>query len=192
MYLSFLSRRRRFTMSAGTNASATNNNTQKMNAPSENHAAELSKRCCGVKLYLDNSTGNQKVDGGIVEEIFRACSSLGVTLVAHCEDPQINARAAREIMEGKDRSIALHSTMRPPESEEAAIQYAIEMAGRCGTRLHIAHLSTAQGVELELYTPCSKTVIRPRWGVLAVELPAPLPLQGRALVVELLDAPDGI
>ncbi|HRH93455.1 MAG TPA: amidohydrolase family protein, partial [Candidatus Peribacteria bacterium] len=45
----------------------------------------LKARCSGLKLYLDHSTGNQKVDGGIVEEIFQACKDLGIPLIAHCE-----------------------------------------------------------------------------------------------------------
>jgi dihydroorotase len=105
----------------------------------------LKARCCGVKLYLDHSTGNQKVDGGIVGEIFEACGALGIPIIAHCEDPGIN-RAAAEA--NTDTDISAHSRVRPPESEAASIAGAIAMARTSGAALHIAHLSTAQGLGL--------------------------------------------
>ncbi len=111
----------------------------------------LKNHCSGVKLYLDHSTGDQKVDGGIVEEIFRTCAELKIPLVAHCEDPEINAKAKTEVETQNFASlhdISLHSTMRPPESEAASIEYAISMARKTGAALHIAHLSTKQGIEL--------------------------------------------
>ncbi|MCA9370539.1 MAG: dihydroorotase family protein [Candidatus Peregrinibacteria bacterium] len=106
----------------------------------------LRRRLCGVKLYLDHSTGNQKVDGGIVEDIFKRCSELGAPLVAHCEDAEINAEAAK--MFAKQTDVSLHSLMRPSASEATAIEYAINLAKKHGTPFHIAHLSTAQGIDL--------------------------------------------
>ena len=112
---------------------------------------ELRRRLCGVKLYLDHSTGNQKVDGGIVEEIFKVCAKLDAPLVAHCEDADINAEAAKLIQEaagGSTTDVSLHSVMRPSASEAKAIAFAIGLAKKHGTRFHVAHLSTAQGIEL--------------------------------------------
>lgn len=112
----------------------------------------LKNHCCGVKLYLDHSTGDQKVDGGIVEEIFRTCAELGIPLVAHCEDPKVNAKAKSEVETPRGgvsaNSVALHSAMRPPESEAASIEYAIGMVRKTGAAFHIAHLSTKQGIDL--------------------------------------------
>ncbi len=111
----------------------------------------LKNHCCGVKLYLDHSTGDQKVDGGIVEDIFQTCAELGIPLVAHCEDPEMNAEAKSKV-ETKNSAplndVSLHSTMRPPESEATSIEYAIGMVRKTGAALHVAHLSTAQGIEL--------------------------------------------
>lgn len=101
--------------------------------------------CCGVKLYLDHSTGNQKVDGGIVEDVFRTCYELGIPLIAHCEDPDVNAAAAKQ---NTSTDVATHSSMRPPESEAASITYAIGLSRKIGTPLQIAHLTTKQGIAL--------------------------------------------
>jgi len=105
----------------------------------------LRNYCCGVKLYLDHSTGNQKVEGGIVEDIFKTCTDLNLTLVAHCEDPEMNAKAAEMNVK---TDISAHSAMRPAESEAAAIEYAIGIASKYDTKFHVAHMSTKQGVAL--------------------------------------------
>ena len=111
----------------------------------EQHA-NLARQCCGVKLYLDHSTGNQKVEGGIVEEIFKVCAELDVTLVAHCEDAEMNTQCEAQHQGASD--ISLHSEMRPAESEAKSIEFAISLARSQKTRFHVAHLSTAQGIEL--------------------------------------------
>lgn len=119
----------------------------------------IKRHCSGLKLYLDHSTGNQKVDGGIVDEIFRTCAELHIPLVAHCEDAAINEASSvkpppssadygRTGEAHSSSDISLHSAMRPPESEAKAISDAISFAQKHGTHLHIAHLSTAQGIDL--------------------------------------------
>jgi len=112
----------------------------------DEETVELRKRCCGVKLYLDHSTGDQKVDAGILKKVFAACKYYDVQLVAHCEDPQTNA-LAKEMLRGR-ADVAAHSEMRPPESEEKAIMDAIALVRETGARLHVAHLSTRQGIDL--------------------------------------------
>jgi dihydroorotase len=105
----------------------------------------LQSRVAGVKLYLDHSTGNQKVDSSLLDDIFQACSDHNVTLVAHCEDPDINASAAAQ---NTRTNIAAHSLVRPAHSETTAIEFAIGLAKKHGTHLHIAHLSTEGGIAL--------------------------------------------
>ncbi len=106
---------------------------------------DLRSRCCGVKLYLDHSTGNQKVAGAIVEDIFKTCAELGLTLVAHCEDSDMNAQSAAK---NTRSDIAAHSEVRPAESEAKSIEFAIGLAKKFGTKFHVAHLSTKQGIDL--------------------------------------------
>lgn len=113
-------------------------------AGTSEESVRLRQRCCGIKLYLDHSTGNQKVEGGIVEDIFKACAEYNVTLVAHCEDPEMNAQAAAQ---NTRTDVAAHSLVRPSESEVKAIEYAIGLARTHKTKLHIAHLSTERGLD---------------------------------------------
>lgn len=105
----------------------------------------LKHHCCGVKLYLDHSTGDQKVDGGIVEEIFQTCADLNIPLIAHCEDSTMNDAAKKANVR---TDIAAHSMMRPAESEEKSIHEAVAIAKKTGAALHIAHLSTAKGLDV--------------------------------------------
>ncbi len=105
----------------------------------------LKMRCCGVKIYLDHSTGNQKAESSVVEKAFQVCGELDIPLVAHCEDPEINEAANKEIT---DTDISSHSLRRPAKSEAKAIGYAISLADQYNTPFHVAHLSTSVGVEL--------------------------------------------
>lgn len=107
--------------------------------------ARLVSRVCGIKLYLDHSTGNQKAAKDVAEETFRLCAELKMPVVVHCEDPVLNARAAKL---NKHEDISAHSLIRAPESEQRAITTAIELAKANGTHLHVAHLSTKRGMEL--------------------------------------------
>ena len=105
----------------------------------------LKKRCCGLKLFLENSTGNLKIEPDVIEEAFRLCAEIGCPITAHCEDPTMN-EAANAAIENQD--VSTHSLRRPPESEAVSIEYATTLARRYGTRLHVAHLSTALGLEV--------------------------------------------
>lgn len=110
--------------------------------------ASIKARCCGVKLYLDHSTGDQKVETALLDDIFAFCADQQIVVVCHCENPEINAEAAAAILRSSLRlNVALHSQLRPPESEVRATEYAIALARTHGTRLHIAHLSTRGALE---------------------------------------------
>lgn len=106
----------------------------------------LQQRCSGVKLYLDHSTGNQKIAAELLCDVFATCAALRVPVVCHCEDPELNAAATRN--HGMRRDAAAHSLRRPPESEAVSIATAISLTKQHGTQLHIAHLSTAEGIAL--------------------------------------------
>lgn len=104
----------------------------------------LKKRCCGLKLFLENSTGDLKIEPKTVEEAFRICSEIDCSITAHCEDPTLNAAAAAA---NRSDNISAHDTMRPAESEAISIEYALSLVRKYGTRFHVAHLSTALGTD---------------------------------------------
>ena len=114
--------------------------------------AKLPKdRIPGVKLFMGSSTGNMLVDKQqALERIFKTCQ---LPLMAHCEDTEIINRNMAEAKQawGDDPQVSLHPLIRSEEACLASSRKAVELAKKFGTRLHIAHISTAE--ELELFSP---------------------------------------
>ena len=100
---------------------------------------------CGVKLYFDHSTGDQKANEDVIEEAFELCAKKNLTVVCHAEDAEINAAAKKLV---RQDVIEAHSLNRPVASEVKAIKDAIALSKKHGTHLHIAHLSTSDGLDL--------------------------------------------
>ena len=105
-------------------------------------------RIPGIKLFLGSSTGNMLVDGQeTLEKIF---STVKLPLMVHCEDTDIINHNMAEAQKawGEDPQVSLHTLIRSEEACLASSRKAVELARKYGTRLHIAHLSTAEELEL--------------------------------------------
>ena len=105
-------------------------------------------RIPGIKLFMGSSTGNMLVDRKeALERIFKTCQ---LPLMAHCEDTAIINRNMEEakMAWGEDPPISLHAMIRSEEACMASTMKAVELARKYGTRLHIAHISTAEELEL--------------------------------------------
>ena len=108
-------------------------------------------RVPGVKLFMGSSTGNMLVDKEeALKEIFRQCPTL---LMTHCEDTnRINQRMAEaKALYGEDPDVIHHPEIRDAEACFQSTELAVRLARETGARLHVAHLTTAQ--ELELFQP---------------------------------------
>lgn len=103
----------------------------------------LRKHCCGLKLYLDNSTGDMKSEDDVTEAAFVLCGKYNFPLVAHCEHAGTNDRCSCIPYTTPET----HSDRRPAISEVTSIVEAISRAERNNTPLHIAHLSTVGGMD---------------------------------------------
>lgn len=131
----------------------------------------------GIKLFMGASTGNMLVDRmDALDKVYAECARLGLPLMTHCEDTNIindNMAAAKEKY-GDDPDISLHPQIRSEEACYKSSSLAVEMARRHGTRLHIAHITTARELELlEAYS--------------AVAAPGTIPLvTGEAVVAHLV------
>jgi len=91
----------------------------------------------------------------VLERIFKSCK---LPLMAHCEDTDIinrNMANAKEAW-GEDPPVSLHAMIRSEEACLESTRKAIALANKYGTRLHVAHISTAE--ELELFTACRDSV----------------------------------
>lgn len=112
----------------------------------------LKQRCAGIKLFLENSTGNLKTAENVVEQVFEFAGRLNIPIVAHCEDPVMNATAHRVVFDQAQTDtalsdVSLHTLVRPAASEAHSIAYAVKLAKKYNTQFHVAHLSTAPGLE---------------------------------------------
>ena len=113
-------------------------------------------RIPGIKLFMGSSTGNMLVDKQqALEYIFKTCK---LPLMAHCEDTDIINQNMAEVKQawGDDPQVSLHPLIRSEEACLASSRKAVELAKKYGTRLHIAHISTAE--ELELFTACRDSI----------------------------------
>lgn len=107
------------------------------------------KDVCGVKIFMGSSTGNMLVDNpNTLDKIF---SESELLIATHCEDEKIirqNLEKAKS--SGRTLTAADHPLIRNEEACYESSLYAIQIAKKYGTRLHILHISTEK--ELQLFT----------------------------------------
>lgn len=106
------------------------------------------KTVCGVKIFMGSSTGNMLVDEKeVLENIFANCKML---IATHCEDEEtVRANmAAYKEKYGEDVPIKCHPEIRSEEACYLSSSFAVELAKKHNTRLHILHISTAKELEL--------------------------------------------
>ena len=122
---------------------ATNDNIdQLLSIPTNRYAA--------IKLFLGSSTGNMLVNKeSTLEKLFKESNKL---IVAHCEEESIvqaNLRNYKLEFAGTEQeTAALHPKIRNTEACFVSTYKAVERARKHGTRLHIAHISTATELSL--------------------------------------------
>ncbi len=98
---------------------------------------------------MGSSTGNLLVDNALtLDKIFRESEVL---IATHCEDERIIKRNFERLAaEGRELTAADHPIIRDDEACFESSFYAIQIAKRHNTRLHILHISTER--ELQLFT----------------------------------------
>ena len=97
----------------------------------------------GAAFFTDD--GSYVADDKVMEEAMRRAARLGMCICEHAMDP-------KEVKDGviRDCDLArrLHLPVIPVSAETAAIRRDISVCRVTGCRLHIQHISTAEGVEL--------------------------------------------
>lgn len=106
------------------------------------------KNVCGIKIFLGASTGNMLVDNQqTLEKLFAEAPTL---IAVHCEDEETirtNLQSAKEKY-GELIPIEAHPDIRSHKACLKSSTYAVNLAKKHGTRLHVLHLSTAEETEL--------------------------------------------
>jgi dihydroorotase len=107
-------------------------------------------KVCGLKIFMGSSTGDMLVDNQkTLEGFFEKSNAL---IATHCEyDPMIKDTQARIIAEyGEDIPAYFHPIIRNDEACYRSSSFAVELAKKYNTRLHVLHISSAK--ELSLFT----------------------------------------
>ena len=104
---------------------------------------------CGVKIFMGSSTGNMLVDSEpALHKIF---SESELLIATHCEDEKIikenykNLKSIKPILSPSD-----HPVIRDENACYTSSSFAVSLAKKYNSRLHILHITTAK--ELELFT----------------------------------------
>ena len=98
---------------------------------------------CGIKVFMGSSTGNMLVDNEkTLEGIF---SKAPILVATHCEDEAtIRANTERfKAQYGDNLSPEMHPLIRNAEACYISSSFAVGLAKKYDTRLHILHISTA-------------------------------------------------
>ncbi len=106
------------------------------------------RRVCGIKVFMGSSTGNMLVDApNVLERIFAEAPMLVAT---HCED---EATVRHNLERFKNRygdrlTAAYHPRIRNVEACQLSSSFAVGLARKYNTRLHILHISTKNELDL--------------------------------------------
>lgn len=103
---------------------------------------------CGIKVFMGASTGNMLVDNAeTLENIFKNAKLL---VAVHCEDEptiQKNVEIYRAKY-GEEIPMEKHPEIRSAEACYLSSSFAVNLAKKHNTRLHVLHLSTEKEIDL--------------------------------------------
>ncbi|KZM38591.1 dihydroorotase [Marinomonas sp. SBI22] len=102
---------------------------------------------CGVKVFMGASTGNLLVEKPeALEAIFR---DSPVLIVTHCESGPVIAQNAEKLLAAKDTlTIEDHPILRDDEACYASSSYAVSLAKKYQSNLHVLHITTEKELAL--------------------------------------------
>ena len=102
---------------------------------------------CGVKVFMGASTGNLLVENpSALEAIFR---DSPVLIVTHCESGAVIENNLKKITaQGHVPTISDHPRIRNADSCYASSSYAVSLAKKYNSQLHVLHITTAKELSL--------------------------------------------
>ena len=108
------------------------------------------RNVAGLKMFMGSSTGNMLVDNE--KTLHRVFSEIPLLIVTHCEDEatiQANIQHYKSLL-GEDIPVEYHPLIRNAEACYKSSSFAVELATKYNSRLHVFHLSSAK--EMTLFT----------------------------------------
>lgn len=106
------------------------------------------RNVCGLKIFMGSSTGNLLVDDPKILEGFY--SRVPFLIATHCEDEPTIRKNTEEFRKkyGEEMPVRYHPLIRSEEACYKSSSFAVGLAKKYGTRLHILHISTAKETAL--------------------------------------------
>ena len=106
------------------------------------------KKVCGLKIFMGSSTGNLLVDNEKTLEGF--FSKFPALIASHCEHEPTIRKNTEDFKNkyGEDVPIEMHPVIRNEDACYRSSSFAVELAKKHGTKLHILHISTAKETAL--------------------------------------------
>ncbi|MCB9033392.1 MAG: dihydroorotase [Chitinophagales bacterium] len=106
------------------------------------------KEVCGIKIFMGSSTGNMLVDNEhTLSKIF---ANTPMLIATHCENEnrvkERNAYYQQKL--GDSATAAIHPIIRDDEACYLSSSFAVDLAKKHQTRLHILHISTEKELAL--------------------------------------------
>lgn len=107
---------------------------------------------CGVKVFMGASTGDLLVENPqALDAIFRESPTL---IVTHCESSPIIEKNREQLLRSKKTlGIENHPRLRDTKACYASSSYAVDLAKKYQSQLHVLHITTEK--ELDLFEPGS-------------------------------------
>lgn len=102
---------------------------------------------CGVKVFMGASTGDLLVDHPqALENIFRECPTL---IATHCENGAVITKNTEKLAQTVSTFEPIHHPiMRDAEACYQSSSYAVDLAKKFNSDLHVLHLTTAKEMSL--------------------------------------------
>ncbi len=104
----------------------------------------------GFKAFMSNSGIDDfpRADHATLRKGMKRAAGTGRLVAVHAESESMTQRLAQEKMTRGMTAARHYLDSRPIEAELEAIRNAIDMAGDVGCKLHVVHVSSAEGVSL--------------------------------------------
>ena len=100
----------------------------------------------GIAAFKAFTCEPYQTSNGVIMKCLSEVSEVGGHLTVHCEDQGVLEEFSRE-MEGEWDAPISHSLARPNIAEQLAISQCINIASKTGGHLHIAHVTTKEGIQ---------------------------------------------
>lgn len=100
---------------------------------------------CGIKIFMGSSTGDLLT---ATDEEVEAVLSNGKRIVAVHSEDEMMMRENQEKILGDSHDVAMHPVWRSVEGCVSSTTRLIRLARKCGRRIHVLHITTAEEMDI--------------------------------------------